>query len=176
MKFFNKAWDLEMENITGSRNNKHSTQESTSGEDGSQISGLSSANPVNPGIGKCGVVCGAESPEIGKGGWPGTAELAAAQPTVHVNLNMTTPRVANASRTNPLSVYIVYNWPLSTHPPIEEIMIQGVMLILMILFDDNRPKTTHTVPDSRNHFGRRKNWPSLNILQPCVVKAMQLMV
>ena len=30
----------------------------------------------------------AESPEIGKGGWPGTAELAAAQPTVHVNLNV----------------------------------------------------------------------------------------
>ena len=44
----------------------------------------------------------AESPEIGKGGWPGTAELAAAQPTVHVNLNVTTPRVAYKS---PLSLY-----------------------------------------------------------------------
>ena len=32
MQFFNKAWELEIENITGSRNNKHSTQESTSGE------------------------------------------------------------------------------------------------------------------------------------------------
>ena len=43
-----------------------------------------------------------ESPEIGKGSWPGTAELAAAQPTVHVNLNVTTPRVAYKS---PLSLY-----------------------------------------------------------------------
>jgi len=30
-----------------------------------------------------------ESPEIGKGGWLGTAELAAVQPTVHVDLNVT---------------------------------------------------------------------------------------
>jgi len=30
-----------------------------------------------------------ESPEIGKGGWPGMAELAAIQPTVHVDLNVT---------------------------------------------------------------------------------------
>jgi len=30
-----------------------------------------------------------ESPEIGKGGWPGTAELAAVQPMVHVDLNVT---------------------------------------------------------------------------------------
>ena len=35
----------------------------------------------------------AESLEIGKGGWLGTAELAAAQPMVHVNLNVTMPHV-----------------------------------------------------------------------------------
>jgi len=67
-----------------------------------------------------------------------------------------------ATHTNPFPVYIVYNWPLSTppssktHPPILEIMIQGLMLILMILFDENQPKTIYTVPDSRNHFGRRE--------------------
>ena len=44
----------------------------------------------------------AESLEIGKGGWPGMAELATTQPTVHVNLNMTTPCVTYKS---PLSLY-----------------------------------------------------------------------
>jgi len=32
-----------------------------------------------------------ESPEIGKGGWLGTAEFAAVQPTVHVDINVTVP-------------------------------------------------------------------------------------
>jgi len=34
---------------------------------------------------------GTESPEIGKGGWLGTAEFAAVQPTVHVDINVTMP-------------------------------------------------------------------------------------
>jgi len=36
-----------------------------------------------------------ESPEIGKGSWPGVAELATAQPTVHMDLNMTMPHLAS---------------------------------------------------------------------------------
>jgi len=72
------------------------------------------------------MLVGPESPEIGKGGWPGTAELAAAQPTVHVNLNVTTPRVVcrDARRIQIPSQFISFitgRTPPSskTHPPIE---------------------------------------------------------
>jgi len=50
----------------------------------------------------------------------------------------------------------------------------------MTLFDENRPKTNpkqHILCQIRETISaERKNWPSLDLLQPCVIKAMQLMM